>query len=329
MNPAQNMAASTARRFDRRRIVDVLGENGFIVIFIVWCLYLTIATDAFLTSRNIFTVLRQASIVSIVAIGEMLIMLMGAMDISLAAILGFSGVITAGLMTENGLPPLAAGAIGIAIGGLVGLVNGFLVTKVKINAVIATLGMMNVLNGIAFIYAKGQTIYGDPMESIAFLSRGYLGPVPVPVILMFVFYAAFYFVLNRTVYGAHIYAMGNNEKASWLAGIRVDTVRILAFTLAGLLAGFGGVMQISRQGSATGGMGDEFLFPILTAVILGGISLSGGRGRIQNTLIASIFLVTITNGMVLLGTSIYAQRIVSGAILIVALSLDRLRMRTR
>jgi ribose transport system permease protein len=99
--------------------------------------------------------------------------------------------------------------------------------------------------------------------------------------------------------------------------------------LAGLLAGFGGVMQISRQGSATGGMGDEFLFPILTAVILGGISLSGGRGRIQNTLIASIFLVTITNGMVLLGTSIYAQRIVSGAILIVALSLDRLRMRTR
>ena len=123
--------------------------------------------------------------------------------------------------------------------------------------------------------------------------------------------------------------MGNNEKASWLAGIRVDRVKILAFALAGLLAGFGGVMQISRQGSATGGMGDEFLFPILTAVILGGISLSGGKGRIQNTLIASIFLVTITNGMVLLGTSIYAQRIVSGVILIVALSLDRLRMRAR
>ena len=299
------------------------------VIFVVWCVYLAFATDAFLTSRNIFTVLRQASIVSIVAIGEMLCMLMGAMDISLAAILGFSGVITAGLMTQNNLPPLLAGAIGVAIGGLVGLVNGFLVTKVKINAVIATLGMMNVLNGIAFIYAKGQTLYGDQMESVAFLSRGYVGPIPVPVILMFIFYAVFYFVLNRTVYGAHIYAMGNNEKASWLAGIRVDRVKILAFMLAGLLAGFGGVMQISRQGSATGGMGDEFLFPILTAVILGGISLSGGKGRIQNTLVASIFLVTITNGMVLLGTSIYAQRIVSGVILVVALSLDRLRMRSR
>ena len=319
------------RRFhlDRRRLIDLVGENGFMVIFVVWCVYLAFATDAFLTSRNIFTVLRQASIVSIVAIGEMLCMLMGAMDISLAAILGFSGVITAGLMTQNNLPPLLAGAIGVAIGGLVGLVNGFLVTKVKINAVIATLGMMNVLNGIAFIYAKGQTLYGDQMESVAFLSRGYVGPIPVPVILMFIFYAVFYFVLNRTVYGAHIYAMGNNEKASWLAGIRVDRVKILAFMLAGLLAGFGGVMQISRQGSATGGMGDEFLFPILTAVILGGISLSGGKGRIQNTLVASIFLVTITNGMVLLGTSIYAQRIVSGVILVVALSLDRLRMRSR
>jgi len=319
-----------ARRLDRRRLIDLLGENGFTVIFVLWCVYLSFATEAFLTSRNIFTVLRQASIVSIIAIGEMLIMLMGAMDVSLAAILGFSGVITAGLMTANNMHPLLAGLIGVAIGGGVGLINGFLVTQVRINAVIATLGMMNVLNGIAFIYAQGQTIYGEQMESIAFLSRGYiLEVIPVPVILMFVFYAVFYFVLNRTVYGAHIYAMGNNERASWLAGIRVDRVKIMAFALAGLLAGFGGVMQISRQGSATGGMGDEFLFPILTAVILGGISLSGGKGRVQNTLIASIFLVTITNGLVLLGTSIYAQRIVSGAILIVALSLDRLRMRTR
>ena len=317
------------RQWDRRRIIDLLGENGFIVIFILWCIYLSFATDKFLTANNIFTILRQASIVSIVAIGEMLVMLLGAMDISLAAILGFSGVMVAGLMTANNMPPLPAILIGVVIGGAVGLINGWLVTKVRINAVIATLGMMNVLNGIAFIYAQGQTIYGDQLDGIRFLARDYVGPVPVPVILMFVFYAVFYLILNRTVYGAHLYAIGNNDRASWLAGIRTDRNKVLAFIIAGLLAGFGGVMQASRQGSATGGMGDEFLFPILTAVILGGISLSGGKGRIQNTLIASIFLVTITNGMVLLGTSIYAQRIVSGSILIVALSLDRLRMRTR
>ena len=119
--------------------------------------------------------------------------------------------------------------------------------------------------------------------------------------------------------------MGNNEKASWFAGINTDKIKLMAFTLAGVLAGIGGIMQVARQGTATGGMGKDFLFPVLTPVVLGGASLSGGRGKIINTLIAAIFLSTITNGMILLGVSIYAQRIVSGAILITALSLDRLR----
>jgi ribose transport system permease protein len=314
---------------NRKRILDILGENGFIFIFLVWAIYLSITTDSFLTSQNIFTVLRQAAIVSIVGIGEMLVMLLGGMDVSLAAVLGFSGVFSAGLMVNHGWPVWLAILAGIAMGGLAGAINGFLVTKVKINAVIATLGMMNVLNGIAYTYTGGVTIYGHEMDSIDFLSRGYMGPIPVPVIIMFVFYVVFYLIFNHTLFGAWIYAIGNNEKASWLAGIRVDRMKILAFTVGGLLAGIGGVLQISRQGSATAGMGDEFLFPILTAVILGGISPSGGKGKIQNTLIASIFLVAITNGMVLLGISIYTQRIVSGLILIIALSLDQLRQRSR
>jgi len=314
---------------NRKRILDILGENGFIFIFLVWAIYLSITTDSFLTSQNIFTVLRQAAIVSIVGIGEMLVMLLGGMDVSLAAVLGFSGVFSAGLMVNHGWPVWLAILAGIAMGGLAGAINGFLVTKVKINAVIATLGMMNVLNGIAYTYTGGVTIYGHEMDSIDFLSRGYMGPIPVPVIIMFVFYVIFYLIFNHTLFGAWIYAIGNNEKASWLAGIRVDRMKILAFTVGGLLAGIGGVLQISRQGSATAGMGDEFLFPILTAVILGGISPSGGKGKIQNTLIASIFLVAITNGMVLLGISIYTQRIVSGLILIIALSLDQLRQRSR
>jgi ribose transport system permease protein len=308
-----------------KRAISIVGENGFIVIFILWCLYLALATDAFLTPLNLFTVLRQTAIVSIVAIGEMLVMLIGGMDISLAAILGFTGVLTSGLMTRNDLPAALAILAAISVGGLVGMLNGFLVTKVRINAVIATLGMMYVLNGIAYTYTTGQTLYGEQLGSIAFLSRQSLGPVPLPVILMFLFYIVFYIILNRSVFGARIYAIGNNEKASWLAGIRVDRLKIAVFILAGALAGFGGVMQASRQGSATAGMGDEFLFPILTAVILGGTSLSGGKGKIQNTLIAAIFLVTLTNGMILLGISIYVQRIVSGIILIIALSLDRLR----
>jgi len=320
--PSQN-------KINAQKVAEIIGENGFILIFILWVIILSLTTQTFLNSNNIFTVLRQAAIVSIVAIGEMLIMLLGGMDVSLAAAMGFSGIVAASLMVNFNFPPELAGLVCISIGGLIGLINGILVTIVRINAVIATLGMMNVLNGMALAYTQGKTIVGPQLDQIAFLSRGYVGPIPFPVILMFVFYIVFYIILNKTVFGAHIYAIGNNDKASWLAGIKVDRMKILAFTVAGFLAGFSGLLQASRQGSATSSMGNEFLFPILTAVILGGISLSGGRGKIQNTLIASVFLMTITNGMVLLGISLYVQGIISGLILIIALSLDRLRYRRR
>ena len=327
----KSLAAKESWLSQRRvkRAISVIGENGFIVIFILWCVFLSLATDAFLTPLNLFTVLRQTAIVSIVAIGEMLVMLIGGMDVSLAAILGFTGVLATGLMTRNGIPPALAILIAIGMGGVVGVVNGFLVTKVRINAVIATLGTSYVLSGMALAYTQGKTIVGPQLQQIAFLSRGYVGPIPVPVLLMFIFYGAFYIILMKTVFGAHIYAVGNNDKASWLAGIKVDRLKMLVFTLAGLLAGFAGILQASRQGSATSSMGSEFLFPILTAVILGGISLSGGRGKLQNTLLAAIFLMTITNGMVLLGISLYVQGIISGLILIIALSLDRLRYQGR
>lgn len=320
--PSQN-------KVNTQKIAEIIGENGFILIFILWIVILSLTTRTFLNSNNIFTVLRQATIVSIVAIGEMLIMLLGGMDVSLAAVMGFSGIMAASLMVNFNFPPEMAGLVCILIGGLIGLINGILVTIVRINAVIATLGMMSVLNGMALAYTQGKTIVGPQLDQIAFLSRGYVGPIPFPVILMFVFYIVFYIILNKTVFGAHIYAIGNNDKASWLAGIKVDRMKILAFTVAGFLAGFSGLLQASRQGSATSSMGNEFLFPILTAVILGGISLSGGKGKLQNTLIASVFLMTITNGMVLLGISLYVQGIISGLILIVALSLDRLRYRRR
>jgi ribose transport system permease protein len=318
-------------RISRQQLFEIIGENGFIFIFIFWIVLLSVTTETFLNSQNIFTVLRQAAIISIVAIGEMLIMLMGVggMDVSLAAILGFSGIVVSSLMTKSNMPPIFAVMVGIFIGGIIGLINGLLVTKVRINAVIATLGMMTVLNGLALAYTQGKTIVGPELDQIAFLARGYLGPIPFPVIVMAIFYFVFYIILNRTLFGAHIYAIGNNDKASWLAGIKVDQMKILVFVIAGLLSGFAGVLQASRQGSATSSMGNEFLFPILTAVVLGGVSLSGGKGRIQNTLISSIFLMTITNGMVLLGISLYVQGIISGLILIVALSLDRLRYQQR
>jgi ribose transport system permease protein len=255
-------------------------------------------------------------------------MLTGAMDVSLAAIMSVGGLVAASLMIA-GVPPAIAIVIGVGTGGVIGLVNGLIVTKIKINAIIATLGMLSILGGLALMVTQGQTIYNPALDSIDFLSSGAVAGVRVPIIVMFGLYAVFYIVLSRTLFGAQLYAVGSNEKAAWLSGLRVDRIRLLAFVLAGMLAGVGGVMQAARQGSATAIMGDEFLFPILTTVILAGVSMSGGKGRVWNVLIAAIFLVTITNGMVLLGLSVNAQRVATGVILIAALSLDRLRQRVR
>lgn len=308
--------------------MDFVGENGFIIVFILWCLFLSLTTEKFLTPRNILTILQQSAIVGIVSIGEMLVLLTGAMDVSLAAILSVSGLVAASLML-SGVPPLLAVVLGVGTGGAIGLVNGLIVTKSKINSIIATLGMLSILSGLALMYTQGQTIYGLALESISFLSSGIVAGVRVPIVAMFGLYAVFHVVLSRTLFGAQLYAVGSNDKAAWLSGLRVDRIRIAAFVLAGVLAGIGGVMQAARQGSATAIMGDEFLFPILTTVILAGVSLSGGKGRLWNVLIAAIFLVTITNGMVLLGVSVNAQRVASGVILITALSLDRLRQQVR
>jgi ribose transport system permease protein len=312
-----------------RRLLNFIGEQGFIVIFVMWVAFLIVTrTATFLTTDNFFTILRQASIIGILAIGAHFAILLGGIDLSLASTLTLTGVTMAALLVNFEQPPLTAAIIALIVGAIVGAVNGLIVTRLKINAIIATLGTSSILEGLAFVYTQGKTIFGKPIEVITFLSRGRIFDLlPVPVLIMFTLYFLASLLLNYTTFGAHIFAVGNNEKAALLSGINVNRIRLMAFVLAGILAAFGGIMQVARQGTATGGMGSDFLFPVLTSVVLGGASLTGGRGKIVNTMIAAIFLTTITNGMILLDVSIYAQRIVSGGILIVALSLDRLRSR--
>jgi ribose transport system permease protein len=313
----------------RNRALDFLAENGFIVVFALWCLFLAIFTDNFLTPKNLMTVLRQSAAIGIVAIGEALVVLLAAgMDVSVASNLGLAGVLVALFMVKLNLPLALAVPLALAGSAVVGLVNGLLVTKIKINGVVVTLGMMFALEGVSLALAGGGTIggVGSAMDRLAPLAQGWIGPVPVPVILLFLAYAVAHYLLNYTVLGAHAYAVGANEQASWLAGIKVERLRIIGYVAAGLLAGVGGVMQAGRMNSATGAMGAEFLFPVLTAVILAGVSLAGGRGKILHVLVAAIFMYTIQNGLTLFHVeSQNVQKIIFGVLLVLALSLDRLR----
>jgi ribose/xylose/arabinose/galactoside ABC-type transport system permease subunit len=308
----------------RARLVDFLADYGFIVFFVIWVIFLALATDRFLTERNILLLLRQASIYAIPAIGATFVILLGELDISFGSVLGVAGVAAAETLIAGGGPVLAIAAA-VAFGLLVGLVNGLLVTVLRIPSVVATLGMLSVVLGVGIVWTGGRAITGDALGEISWLAQGYVGAIPVPVIILFVGYALAWLVLNRMRFGRHIYLTGDNREAAFRAGIATNRIRLAVFVIAGALAGLGGVILVSRVSQASASLGTEALFPVLTAVILGGAGLQGGRGHILNTLVASIFLASLLNGLILLGVQAEYQRILLGVILVAAVSLDRFR----
>jgi ribose transport system permease protein len=325
MTVARSTGGSEAlRETPRTRAVEFLAEYGFMVFFAVWVVFLAIATPLFLTPNNIILLLRQAAIFGIPAIGATFVVILGELDISFGSTIGLAGAVGAGLVVA-GADPLVGITSAIVVGLVVGLVNGFLVTFVRIPSVVATLGMLGIVLGVGLLYTEGRSIFGPALDPLLPLAQGWVGPIPVPVIILFICYAIAWFVLTKTQFGMHVYLSGDNPEAAFRSGIPVDRIRVAVFALAGATAGFGGMMLVARVSQAQASLGDEALFPVLTAVILGGVSLHGGRGRIENTLIAAIFLAAIVNGLILLGVPTDAQRIVQGAILIAAVSLDRLR----
>lgn len=306
------------------RIVEFLAREGFIVIFAMWALYLTLATDTFFTQGNIIILLRQAAIFAIIGIGTTMVAILGELDISFGAILALSGCVGAAWVV-GGHPPIVGIVLAVGIGAIVGVVNGALVNYVRIPSVVATLGTLGAVEGLAMIYTGGTSIFGDNLDRLSFLAQDEVFGIPISVVIAFGMYLVAWFVTTRTRFGAHLFATGDNREAAYRSGIAVQRIRLVVFIVAGALAGFAGLMQAARIGRAQATMGADSLFPVLTAVILGGVSLHGGRGRIVNTLIASVFLASITNGLILLGVASEVQRVVQGAVLIAAVSLDRLR----
>jgi ribose transport system permease protein len=322
--PATDTDNVTVERPLWRRVLDVVGSEGFLVIFAAWVIYLSFATDNFLTTENALLLFRQASIFAIVGIGTTMVVLLGELDISFGSVVSLSGCVGAAWIV-GGHPPIVGFALAIGIGLIVGVVNGVLVTKARITSVVVTLGTLGIAEGLAQMYTGGSSIFGDELKQIYTLSLGKTLGIPNPVWIAAALYAVFTVIVTRTRFGAHLYAVGDSEPAAYRAGVRTTGVRLAVFTIAGGLAGFAAMLQVARLGRAQSSIGADFLFPVLTAVILGGVSLHGGKGRLVNTAIASVFLASITNGLILLGVDANVQRVVQGVVLILAVSLDRLR----
>jgi len=311
-------------RAARAFLLGQLADEGFVVVLVAWMLYLAVATANFATVSNLLLVVSQASIYSIVAIGSTLVVLLGELDISFGSVLSLAGCLAASTVVGGG-GVFGGIAVGVGVGLAFGLVNGLMVTFGRIPSVVTTLATMGAGAGLAALYSGGTTIFGNRLDGLSYLTQGSIARIPYVTVLALVLYAGAWVVLTKTRPGAHLYAAGDNEQAAFRCGINVRRIRVVVFVLAGALAGLAGLLQAAQLGQATSDMGAGSLFPVLTAVILGGISISGGRGKIGNTFVACVFLASITNGLILLGVDPTVQQIVQGAVLAIAVSLDRLR----
>lgn len=296
---------------------------ALLVLFIVF----TIASPQFLDQRNILNVLRQSSVIAIAAAGATLVLIAGGIDISQGAIMATSGLMMVRAIQEFGLPDVLAIFAGLGLGAVFGLINGLLAEKVRIPAFIATLGTALIFRGFAFVNTQGRDVGLDADQGglVKWIGQGYLGPIPVPVILMFIIYAALAIVMSRTTWGLHTYSVGSSERASRVAGLAVSRHRLAVYTVAGLLSGVAGIVLVGRLASVSASTATGAEFDILTAVVLGGTSIYGGRGNVLRTLLGAFMLALLSNGLILLSIPTFYQTVIIGAVLLGALALGRSR----
>jgi len=311
----------TKNRFFSNHIIS---EYGVLIALVLLVVIISLLNPSFLKIDNIMNLLRQTSINVILAIGMTYVILSRGIDLSVGSILAFSGIITASFVgVESGNMFLGI-TLGIGAGVLLGLINGLVIAKFKVTPFIATLGMMAIARGLTFIYSDGQPI-SNLDNSFLFIGAGQIMGIPVPVWITILIFIIFSILLYKTTFGRHVYAVGGSETAAKVSGIKVDRTLIYVYSIMGLLAGIAGVILTSRVSSGLPQAGTAYELDAIAAVVIGGTSLMGGRGRLWGTLVGAVIIGVLNNGLDLLGVSSYWQQVVKGSIIILAVMLDRKR----
>ncbi len=293
---------------------------GFSLAMLLMCITFAVLSPQFLTTSNALNVALQTSITAIMAIGMTLVILTGGIDLSAGSLVAVAGVLAAFAVKKAGLA--AALALGLGAGAASGLFTGIMVTRFAVPPFIVTLALLSALRGAAFLMTGGYSV-GDLPSGFASLGRGYLLGIPAPVLWTAGLYAAFIVLLTRTVFGRHVYAVGGNERATYLAGVNTVRVKIGVYVLNGLLVGFAGVMLASRLGAGIPNAGLGYELDVIAAVVVGGASLMGGAGTLGGTLLGAIFIGILNNGLNLANVDPYLQKIVLGGVILGAVLLDR------
>ena len=305
-----------------RRLKHLAGDYGLIVVFICCLVFLSIVSDAFLTPGNMINVVRQSSIIGLIALGMTFVMITAGIDLSVGSVVGLAGVVAASFAPGNSSAFLLPMAAGIGVGLLVGFVNAALIVRGGVLPFLATLAVMAAARGATLIYTDGHPI-SDLSSPFQWLGAGRIGPVPVPIIL----FAAIAFladhVLSRTRFGRHVYAVGGNPEAARTVGIPVNRVLVIVYLLAAVLGAFSGILLTARVDGADPLAGTGYELLAISAVVIGGTSLFGGIGTIRGTVLGVLLLAVVQNGLDLLNVSSYYQQTVVGLILIAAVLLNR------
>ena len=296
------------------------GRAGILIPFLATLVILALMSPPFLRSQNLANILDQQAGIIIVAAAGTLVLIAGGIDLSIGAVYGLAGATAAQLVTTAGVPAAIAG--GIALGLAVGVANGVLVTRFRINALIATLAMAYVVSGVGALLTRGNLVVAfDHPEFQQVASTRFLG-VTSAAWMMIIITIAIGLLLSRTTFGRYVYATGGNTEAARLGGVRVDAIRIATFALSGAAAAFAGILDASRVLSAQSSSGGFLTFTVLAGIVVGGTSILGGEGAVWRTVVGCLFIALIGNGFNLLGLDPFYQQITLGVLLLLAVGVD-------
>jgi len=301
-------------RFAWARFLTAISRLAVILIMVV---LMSILSPTFLTTGNLLNVLRQAAPIFIIGAGQTVIILARGIDLSMDSVASLTSVVIATLMVDNKIPFYIAMVLGLCLGAVLGLINGVIVTKIKLPPFIATFGTWLLFKGLTVLWIDGRIISGFPKEFV-FLGAGRLFGIPVIIFIAILVYIIIRILLRHTVFGRKIYAIGANPDASRVSGIKIDRILIIAFIISALMATFGSQLFISRINSAKSDFGEGFALDAIAATLIGGTSFDGGVGTIEGTMIGALIILLLRNAMNLLGISPYWQGLATGLTIIIA-----------
>lgn len=322
-SPELAVAQTPLHQTHPRRHLPVLAYP--LIGMLLVCVVMSFADADFLSVANLLNIVRQVSINGVIAIGMTYVILSGGIDLSVGSILALSGTLSAGLLLA-GLSPVLAVAAGLASGVAIGVLNGVLVAYMGMPSIIVTLATMGIARGLALLYTGGYPIDGLP-DWFGLLGRGKLLGVPYPVLLMLVVFALAWVLLARTPFGRYVHAIGGNEDATRLSGVRVKRNKLMVYAISGLTAAIAGLVLASRLMSGQPSAGVSFELDAIAAVVIGGTPITGGRGSVIGTLIGALTLGVLNNGLNMMGISPYLQIVIRGVIILFAIYVGRERIR--